>query len=83
MSCVELTGELKTNREGSLTKHVGFVYAYAKKEKNRNINDEKGGDKQKKQESQSTINNKTHSSLLVFDCGFEDDLLIFLNKHET
>jgi len=51
MSCGELTGDLKTNKEGSLTKHVGFVYAYAKKAKNRKINDEKGGDKQKKQES--------------------------------
>jgi len=30
-----------------LTKHVGFVYAYAKKARNRKINDEKGGDKQK------------------------------------
>ena len=37
--------------EESLTKHVGFVYAYAKNAKNKNINDEKGGDKQKKQES--------------------------------
>jgi len=46
-----LTGDLKTNREGSLTKHVGFAYAYAKKAKNRKINDEKGGNKQKKQES--------------------------------
>jgi len=27
MSCGELTGHLKTNREGSLTKHVGFVHA--------------------------------------------------------
>jgi len=34
-----------------LTKHVGFVYAYAKIAKNRQIRDEKGGDKQKKQES--------------------------------
>jgi len=34
-----------------LTKHVGFVCAYAKKAKNRKINDEKGGGKQKKQES--------------------------------
>jgi len=33
MSCGELTGDLKTNREGSLTKHVGFVYAYAKNAK--------------------------------------------------
>jgi len=49
MSCGELTGDF--NREGSLTKHVGFVYAYAKKAKNKKINDEKGGDKQKKQES--------------------------------
>jgi len=49
MSCGELTGDLKINREKSLTKHVGFVYAYANKEKNRKINDEKGGDKQKKQ----------------------------------
>jgi len=37
MSCGELTGDLKTNIEGSLTKHVGFVYAYAKKAKNRKI----------------------------------------------
>ena len=51
MSRRELTGDLKANREKSLTKHVGFVYAYAKKAKNRKINDEKGGDKQKKQES--------------------------------
>jgi len=39
------------NREESLTKHVGFVYVYAKKAKNRKINDEKGGDKKKKKES--------------------------------
>jgi len=45
------TGDLKTNREESLTEHVGFVYAYAKKAKHRKINDEKGGDKQEKQES--------------------------------
>jgi len=51
MSCGELSGDLKTNREGSLTKDVGFVYAYAKKAKIRKINDENGGDKQKKQES--------------------------------
>jgi len=30
---------------------VVFVYAYAKKAKKRKINDEKGGDKQKKQKS--------------------------------
>ena len=40
----------KSNREESMTKHVGFIYAYAKKAKNRIINDEKGGNKQKKQE---------------------------------
>jgi len=51
MSCGELTGDLKTNREGSLTKHVRFVYVYAKKARNRKIVHEKGGDKQKKQES--------------------------------
>jgi len=49
MSCGELTGDLKTNREGSLTEHVGFVYADAVKAKNRYINDGRGGDKQKKQ----------------------------------
>jgi len=27
MSCGELAGDLKINREGRLTKHVGFVYA--------------------------------------------------------
>jgi len=32
-------------------KHVGFVYAYAKKAKNIKIIDEKCGDKQKKQEA--------------------------------
>jgi len=51
MSCGELTGDLKTNREESLAKHVKFVCAYAKNTKNIKINDEKGGDKQKKQES--------------------------------
>ena len=44
MSFGELSGGSKTNREVSLTKHVGFVYAYAKKAKNRKMNDEKGGD---------------------------------------
>jgi len=51
MPCGELTGDLKTNKEESLTKHVGFVYAHATKVKNRKINDQDGGDKQKKQES--------------------------------
>jgi len=51
MSCGELTGDIKTNREESLTNHVGFIYAYAEKAKNRKINDEKGGNKQKKQKS--------------------------------
>jgi len=41
----------KNQQVGKLTKHVGFAYAYGKKAKNRKINDEKGGDKQKKQES--------------------------------
>jgi len=79
MSCGELTGDLKTNMEESLTKHVGFAYAYAKKAKNRKINDETGGDMQKKQGSQSTISNWTHFSLLEFDCDFEDALLILLS----
>jgi len=47
MPCGELTGNLKTDSEESLMQHVGFVYAYAKKAKNRKIDDEKGGDKQK------------------------------------
>jgi len=47
----DLTGDLKTNRDESLTEHVGFVYPYANKAKTRKINDEKGCDKQKKQES--------------------------------
>jgi len=77
--------EIKINMEENLTKHVGFVYAYVKKAKNRKINDEKGGDKQKKQDRQSTMKSKTHFSLLVFDCDFEDVLLILtsLNRHET
>jgi len=51
MSCGELTGDLKTNSEGSLTKLAVFVNAYTKKAKNRKIDDEKGGGKRKKQES--------------------------------
>jgi len=57
---------LKTNREEKFTKHVGFVYAYVKKAKIRKINDEKGGDKQKK---------KTHNRpfkarpVLVCECA--------------
>jgi len=35
MSCGELIRDLKTNREETLTKHVGFVHAYAKKANNR------------------------------------------------
>jgi len=46
MSCGELTGNQKNNGKGSLTKYVRFVYAYAKKAKNRKTNNEKGGDKQ-------------------------------------
>jgi len=42
--------ESKNQQEKNLTKHVGFVYAYVKKAKNRKTNDEKGGDKQKKQD---------------------------------
>jgi len=37
---------IKTNMEEHLTKHVGFIYAYEKKAKNRKSNDEEGGDKQ-------------------------------------
>jgi len=33
MSYGELTVDLETDREESLTKHVGFVYAYVKKAK--------------------------------------------------
>jgi len=33
MSCGELTGDIKTNREESLTNHVGFIYAYTEKAK--------------------------------------------------
>jgi len=70
MSCGELTGDLKTDREESLTKYVGFVYAYVKKVKNRKFNNKNRGDKQKKQDSYSTMKNKTHFCLLVFDCDF-------------
>jgi len=34
-----------------LTNHAGSAYAYVKKAKNRKIDDEKGGDKQKKPDS--------------------------------
>jgi len=34
-----------------LSNHVGVVYAYIKKAKNTKINNEKGGDKQRKQVS--------------------------------
>jgi len=50
MSRGELTGDLKTNREDSLTKR-GVRICLCKESKNRKINDEKGGDKQKNQES--------------------------------
>jgi len=71
MSHADLTGGLKTNREERLTKHVGFVYANAQKAKNKKINDEKCGE--------STIKNKTYFSLFVFDCDFEDALLILIS----
>jgi len=76
---------LKTNREENFTKHVGSVHAYEQKAKNRKINNKKGGDKQKKQDSYSTMKNKTHFSFLVFDCDFQDALLILipLNMLET
>jgi len=48
-----------------LANHVGFVYAYVKQAKNSKINDEKGGDKPKKHNSQSTLKNKTYFSLIV------------------
>jgi len=44
-------GRLKTNWEENFTKHVGFLYAYVKKAKNRKINTKKGSDKQIKQDS--------------------------------
>jgi len=43
--------KLKTNRRENLSNHVGVVYAYIKKAKNTKINNEKGGDKQRKQVS--------------------------------
>jgi len=54
---------LKTNREENLTKYVGFVYAYIKKARNRKISDEKGSDKQKKQDLYLAMKNKDHVSL--------------------
>jgi len=42
---------LKTNREENLTKHIGLACAYVKKAKKYKINDEEGGDNQKKQDS--------------------------------
>jgi len=71
--------EIKNQQGGKFDETCGFVYSYAKKAKNRKINDEKGGDKQKKQESYSTIKYKTHFSLLELDCNFEDALLILLS----
>jgi len=56
----------KNRQGGKFDETCGFVCVYAKRAKNRKINDEKGGDKQKKQESYSTIKHKTHFSLLVF-----------------
>ena len=43
--------EIESQQGKKLTKFVGFVYAYIKRAKNREINDGKGGDKQKKQSS--------------------------------
>ena len=40
-----------------MTKHVGFVYAYVKKAKNRKISNKKGGDKQK---ARLIFDNETH-----------------------
>ena len=74
----------KTNREEKLANHVGLVYAYVKEAKNRKFNNTQNVDDQKKQDSYSTIKNKTHFSLWVFDCDFQDALLILmsLNMHE-
>jgi len=43
--------KLKTNKEENLTKHVGFVYAYVTKAKNRKIKDDKNSDRHKMQDS--------------------------------
>jgi len=72
---------LKTNRVENLTKHVGLVYTYVKKAKNIKINNKKGGDKQKKQDSYSITKNKTYFSLWVFDCDFQGALLIHIFKY--
>jgi len=55
------------------------------KAKNRKINNKKGGDKQKRQDSYSTMKNKTHFSLWAFYCDFQDGLLIpiSLDMRET
>jgi len=76
---MELTEDLKTNREESLTKHVGFVYAYAKRQRIEKLMMSMVATAEKAQESLSTIKNKTHFSLLVFHCDFEDALLILIS----
>jgi len=75
------------NRQGGKfdeTCGVRIGLCICKESKNWKINNKKRGDKQKKQDSYSTMQNKTHFSLLVFDCDFEDALLILiaLNKHK-
>jgi len=54
--------ETKNQQEENLTKQVGFIYPYVKKANNWKINDEKDGDKQKRQDSYSKMKNKTHFS---------------------
>jgi len=62
MSCGELTGDLKPTGK-KIDETCGVRFCNAKKAKNRKIYDEKGGDKQNKQDSCSTMKNKTHFSL--------------------
>jgi len=70
---------LKKQQGGKFDETWVLYIPMQKKQKIKKFNDEKGGDKQKKQESWSTIKNKTHFSLLVFDCDFEDALLILIS----
>ena len=66
MSYGELAGDLKTNREESLTKHVGFVYAYAKKAKKEKLMIKKVGATSRKSKNHNRQSKTRHISLLVF-----------------
>jgi len=69
------------NQQGRKFGETCWAHMYICKESKKiKINNKKGGEKQKKQDSYSTMKNKTYFRLWAFDCDFQGALLIHIFK---